>query len=160
MALEIDLTGQVSSRFRKRQFLFRYRWAGGFQPRGGQDPAAAFPILVLPSTTEDGRSRIVSRLGPGAGVVISRGTVHYVVTEYGSAYLHGKSVQDRTLALISIAHPDHRPQLLKEAIDAKFIREEFADVRGQIRGCLPGLYENQISAQGWHRDQLQAHSSD
>jgi RimJ/RimL family protein N-acetyltransferase len=65
-------------------------------------------------------------------VVISRGTVHYVVTEYGSAYLHGKSVQDRTLALISIAHPDHRAPLLKEAIEAKYVREEFADVEGKF----------------------------
>jgi RimJ/RimL family protein N-acetyltransferase len=55
-----------------------------------------------------------------------------VVTEYGSAYLHGKSVQDRTLALISIAHPNYRPQLLKEAIEAKYIREEFADVEGKF----------------------------
>ncbi len=65
-------------------------------------------------------------------MVISRGTVHYVVTEYGSAYLHGKSVQDRTLALISIAHPDHRAQLLKEAIEAKYVRQEFADVEGKF----------------------------
>jgi RimJ/RimL family protein N-acetyltransferase len=49
-----------------------------------------------------------------------------------SAYLYGKSVQDRTLALISIAHPDHRAQLLKEAIDAKYVREEFADVEGRF----------------------------
>jgi len=65
-------------------------------------------------------------------VVITRGTVHYVVTEYGIAYLHGKSVQDRTLALISIAHPDHRVELLKEAIQAKYIRQEFAEVEGKF----------------------------
>ncbi len=131
LALEIDLTGQVNSDSENGDF---YSGIGGQVDfnRGAARSSGGRPILVLPSTTEDGRSRIVSRLGPGAGVVISRGTVHYVVTEYGSAYLHGKSVQDRTLALISIAHPEHRPQLLKEAIEAKFIREEFADVEGKF----------------------------
>ena len=65
-------------------------------------------------------------------MVITRGTVHYVVTEYGVAFLHGKSVQDRTLALISIAHPDDRERLLKEAIEAKYIRAEFAEVEGKF----------------------------
>ena len=131
MALEIDLTGQVSSDSEKGNF---YSGIGGQVDfnRGAARSSGGRPIIVLPSVTEDGRSRIVSRLGAGSGVVISRGTVHYVVTEFGSAYLHGKSVQDRTLALISIAHPDHRPQLLKEAIAAKFIREEFADVEGKF----------------------------
>ena len=131
MALEIDLTGQVSSDSENGNF---YSGIGGQVDfnRGAARSSGGRPIVVLPSTAEDGRSRIVSRLGAGAGVVISRGTVHYVVTEFGSAYLHGKSVQDRTLALISIAHPDHRPQLLKEAIEAKFIREEFADVEGKF----------------------------
>jgi len=131
MALEIDLTGQVSSDSEHGNF---YSGIGGQVDfnRGAARSSGGRPILVMPSTTEDGISRIKVRLNPGSGVVISRGTVHYVVTEYGSAYLHGKSVQDRTLALISIAHPDHRPQLLKEAIEAKFIREEFADVEGKF----------------------------
>lgn len=131
MALEIDLTGQVSSDSEGGNF---YSGIGGQVDfnRGAARSSGGRPIIVIPSTTVGGSSRIVSRLSPGAGVVISRGTVHYVVTEFGSAYLHGKSVQDRTLALISIAHPDHRPQLLKEAIEAKFIREEFADVEGKF----------------------------
>jgi len=131
MALEIDLTGQVSTDSEGGTF---YSGIGGQVDfnRGAARSRGGRPILVMPSTTEDGASRITSRLSQGAGVVISRGTVHYVVTEYGSAYLHGKSVQDRTLALISIAHPDHRAQLLMEAIDAKFIREEFADVEGKF----------------------------
>ena len=67
-----------------------------------------------PSTAKDGTlSRIVTRLSPGAGVVTTRGDVHYVVTEYGVAYLHGKSVQERAIALISIAHPKFRDQLLQ-----------------------------------------------
>jgi GNAT superfamily N-acetyltransferase len=58
--------------------------------------------------------------------------VHYVVTEYGVAYLHGKSVQERALALMSIAHPDFRAQLVREAIEAKYIRQEMSDVEGKI----------------------------
>lgn len=131
MALEIDLTGQVSSDSEGGNF---YSGIGGQVDfnRGAARSSGGRPILVMPSTTSGGKSRIVSQLSPGSGVVISRGTVHYIVTEYGSAYLHGKSVQDRTLALISIAHPDHRPELLKEAIEAKYIREEFADVEGKF----------------------------
>ena len=131
MALEIDLTGQVSSDLEEGHF---YSGIGGQVDfnRGAARSRGGRPILVIPSTTIEGHSRIKSRLSSGAGVVISRGTAHYVVTEYGSAYLQGKSVQDRTLALISIAHPDHRAQLLKEAIDAKFIRQEFADVEGKF----------------------------
>ncbi len=131
MALEIDLTGQVSSDSEAGSF---YSGIGGQVDfnRGAARSSGGRPIIVMPSVTVDGKSRIVARLSPGSGVVISRGTVHYVVTEYGSAYLHGKSVQDRTLALISIAHPQVRPQLLKDAIEAKYIREEFADVEGKF----------------------------
>jgi len=66
----------------------------------------------LPSTTKnDTISRIVPMLNPGAGVVTSRGDVHYVVTEYGVAYLFGKSIRERTKALIEIAHPKFRDEL-------------------------------------------------
>lgn len=65
-------------------------------------------------------------------MVTTRGEVQYIVTEYGVAYLHGKNVQERALALISIAHPVYREQLLKEAIDAHFIRQDFADVEGRF----------------------------
>ena len=138
MALEIDLTGQVSSDSENGNF---YSGIGGQVDfnRGAARSSGGIPILVLPSTTEDGRSRIVSRLGPGSGVVISRGTVHYIVTEYGTAYLHGKSVQDRTLALISIAHPEHRPQLLKEAIEAKFIRRSLPMSRASLWSRRRGI---------------------
>lgn len=131
MALEIDLTGQVSSDSEGGSF---YSGIGGQVDfnRGAARSSGGRPIIVMPSVTTSGQSRILARLSPGSGVVISRGTVHYVVTEYGSAYLHGKSVQDRTLALISIAHPHYRPQLLKEAVEAKYIREEFADVEGKF----------------------------
>lgn len=131
MALEIDLTGQVCSDSEDGHF---YSGIGGQVDfnRGAAKSPGGRPILVMPSTTRDGKSRIVTTLSNGSGVVVSRGTVHYVVTEYGVAYLHGKSVQDRTLALVSIAHPDHREQLLKQAIEARFIRREFADVEGKF----------------------------
>ena len=131
MALEVDLTGQINSDSEGGNF---YSGIGGQVDfnRGAARSSGGRPIIMLPSVNTSGQSRIVARLSPGSGVVISRGTVHYVVTEYGSAYLHGKSVQDRTLALISIAHPEHRAQLLKEAVEAKYIREEFADVEGKF----------------------------
>ena len=77
-------------------------------------------------------SRIVATLTPGAGVVTTRGAVHYVVTEYGIAYLHGKSVQERAMALITIAHPDFREELLSKAIEYKWVRPEMADVEGRF----------------------------
>ncbi|MCG6931714.1 MAG: GNAT family N-acetyltransferase [Desulfofustis sp.] len=131
MALEIDLTGQVSSDSEQGSFFSGIGGQVDFN-RGAARSSGGRPIIVMPSVTATGESRIVARLNPGAGVVITRGTVHYVVTEFGSAYLHGKTVQDRTLALISIAHPHYRPQLLKDAVNAKYIREEFADVEGKF----------------------------
>ncbi len=131
MALEIDLTGQVCSDSENGVF---YSGVGGQVDfnRGAARSDGGRAIITMPSTTSDGRSRINARLSSGSGVVVSRATVHYVVTEYGVAYLHGKSVQDRTLALISIAHPDHREQLLKDAIEAKFIRQDFVQVEGKF----------------------------
>ncbi len=131
MALEIDLTGQVCSDSEDGSF---YSGVGGQVDfnRGASRSEGGRGIITIPSRTSDGRSRITSRLSSGAGVVVSRATVHYVVTEYGVAYLHGKSVQDRTLALISIAHPDHREQLLKEAIEVKYIRQDFVQVEGKF----------------------------
>ena len=131
MALEVDLTGQICSDSEEGNF---YSGIGGQVDfnRGSAVSAEGRPIMLLPSRTIDGKSRIVSQLSAGSGVVITRGTVHYVVTEHGVAYLHGKSIQDRTLALISVAHPDDREQLLREAIEAKYIRQEFAEVEGKF----------------------------
>lgn len=131
MALQIDLTGQVCS---DTEDGFFYSGVGGQVDfnRGAARSVGGRAIITMPSCTSDGRSRICVHLSPGAGVVVSRATVHYVVTEYGVAYLHGKSVQDRTLALISIAHPDHREQLLKDAIEARYIRQAFVDIEGKF----------------------------
>jgi len=131
-ALEVDLTGQVCADSLGEKF---YSGIGGFTDftRGAGRSQGGKAIVALPSTAKDGKfSRIVAHLSPGAGVVAGRGDVHYVVTEHGVAYLRGKSIQDRALALISIAHPDFRAQLLREAIGANYIRPEMADVEGKI----------------------------
>ncbi len=91
-------------------------------------------IITLPSTTKNGmRSRISHHLQEGAGVVATRGDVQYVVTEYGIAYLHGKSVRERSMALINIAHPKFRKNLLEEAKDVPmYIRTRFLFTRNII----------------------------
>jgi acyl-CoA hydrolase len=113
-ALEVDLTGQVCADSIGDRF---YSGIGGQVDfiRGAARSRGGKPIIALPSTAKlkDGRmvSRIVSFLKPGAGVVTSRGDVHYVVTEWGVASLHGKSIRERVQALIEIAHPDFRAEL-------------------------------------------------
>ena len=132
VALEVDLTGQVCADSLGTQF---YSGIGGQVDfnRGAARSRGGKAIIALPSTAQnDSLSRITTRLSAGAGVVTTRGDVHYVVTEYGVAYLHGKSVQARAIALISIAHPKFRAQLLKEAIEAKYLRPDFATVEGKI----------------------------
>jgi RimJ/RimL family protein N-acetyltransferase len=90
--------------------------------RGAARSNGGKPILALPSTATDGTiSRIVPRLDDGAGVVTTRGDVHWVVTEYGAVNLHGLNVRERAMALISIAHPKFRPWLLAEAKQHRFI---------------------------------------
>jgi acyl-CoA hydrolase/GNAT superfamily N-acetyltransferase len=128
MALEIDLTGQICSDSEAGHF---YSGIGGqvnFN-RGAAESKGGKAIITIPSTADNGkRSRIVTFLSKGSGVVIPRGAAHYIVTEFGVAYLHGKSIQERALALISIAHPDFREQLIKEAIEAKYLSDDFAEV--------------------------------
>lgn len=115
-ALEIDLTGQICADSIGNRM---------FSGIGGQMDfmrAAAIshngkPIIAMPSITNKGESKIVFNLKPGAGVVTTRGHVHYVVTEYGSVNLFGKNLEQRAKALISIAHPDHRDSLLKSFLE-------------------------------------------
>lgn len=116
-AIEVDLTGQVAADMIGCRL---YSGIGGQVDfiRGAARSRGGKPIIALPSTARGGVSRIATRLQPGAAVVTSRGDVHYVVTEYGVAYLHGKSLRDRAEALMAIAHPDHRERLLAEAREA------------------------------------------
>ncbi len=109
-AIEIDLTGQVCA-----DSIGAYQFSGiGGQMdfiRGASLSEDGKPIIALPSTTSKGESRIVSYLKEGAGVVTTRGHVHWVVTEYGIVNLFGKNLKQRGKELIRIAHPNHREQL-------------------------------------------------
>ncbi|HPN39651.1 MAG TPA: acetyl-CoA hydrolase/transferase C-terminal domain-containing protein [Melioribacteraceae bacterium] len=114
-AIEVDLTGQVCSDSIGTRFFSGIGGQVDFV-RGAARSEGGKPIIVLPSTTKDESiSRISMMLKPGAGVVTSRGDVHYVVTEYGVAYLFGKSIKERAQALINIAHPKFREELTKYA---------------------------------------------
>jgi acyl-CoA hydrolase/GNAT superfamily N-acetyltransferase len=132
VALEVDLTGQVCADSLGTKFFSGVGGQVDFN-RGAARAHGGRAIIALPSTAKGGTvSRIVARLSPGAGVVTTRADVHYVVTEHGTAYLHGKSVQERALALISVAHPDFRAQLLREALEAKYLTPDLADIEGKI----------------------------
>ncbi|NPA06213.1 MAG: acetyl-CoA hydrolase/transferase family protein [Chloroflexi bacterium] len=114
-AIEVDLTGQVCADSIGHRF---YSGVGGQVDfiRGAARSKGGKPIIALPSTAKGGTiSRIVATLKPGAGVTTTRNDVHYVVTEYGVAYLHGKTIRQRVQALINIAHPDFRADLRREA---------------------------------------------
>ncbi len=114
-ALEIDVTGQVCA---DSLGYAAYRGIAGQVDfiRGAARSKGGNPISALASTDKSGTvARIVPALQPGAGVVTSRGDVHYVVTEYGVAHLHGKTVRERVEALIAIAHPAFRDDLLAAA---------------------------------------------
>jgi acyl-CoA hydrolase len=85
--------------------------------RGAALSEGGKPIIALQSVTSKGQSKIVPILKPGAGVVTTRAHSHYVVTEYGVAYLYGKNLRQRAKALIDIAHPNHREELEKAAFE-------------------------------------------
>jgi acyl-CoA hydrolase len=110
-ALQVDITGQVCADSIGTYF---YSGIGGQVDfiRGASHSKGGKPIIAIPATAKNGTiSRIVPMLDPGAGVVTSRGSVHYVVTEYGVAYLHGRTIRQRAEALIEIAHPKFRDEL-------------------------------------------------
>lgn len=114
-AIELDITGQVCS---DSIGVYIYSGFGGQVDfiRGAAHSKGGKPIIALPSVAKGGEmSRIVPHLKQGAGVVTTRADVKYVVTEFGVAYLHGKNLKERTKALINIAHPNFRDELIKEA---------------------------------------------
>jgi len=123
-AIEIDLTGQVCSDSIGTKI---YSGVGGQMDfiYGASLSDGGLPIIALPSTTtlKDGTiiSRIVPMLKPGAGVVTSRNHVHYIANEYGMVDLYGKTIRQRTQALISIAHPDFRDDLTAQAKQLNYI---------------------------------------
>ncbi len=129
-ALEIDLTGQATAESIGKTF---YSGMGGHADfmRGAVMAPGGKPILIVQSTAEDGEvSRIVPFLKEGAGTTMNRGDIHYVVTEYGIAYLHGKNIRERAMELISIAHPKFRPYLIEEARKLNLIYRDQAYIDG------------------------------
>jgi acyl-CoA hydrolase/GNAT superfamily N-acetyltransferase len=131
LASEVDLLGQVCAHTPEAGFSGMASHAdfvhGAAKARGGK------MIIALESTRNHGTvSQVVSHLSPGAVVAATCFEVQYVVTEYGVAYLHGKSMQERAMALITIAHPDFRARLLREAIERHYVSSELATVEGKI----------------------------
>ncbi len=133
-ALAVDLTGQVAADSLRGKFFSGIGGQVDFV-RGAARSRGGRPIIALPSTAEKGStSRIQAVLDEGTGIVTSRGDVHYVVTEYGIADLWGKSVRERATALISIAHPDFRSELIEAAKARRYIFPDQAVPRGPHRG--------------------------
>jgi acyl-CoA hydrolase len=120
-AIEIDLTGQVCSDSIGPRIYSGFGGQVDFI-RGAAQSKGGKPIIALPSTAKGGEeSRIVPFLKQGAGVVTSRGDVHYVVTEHGVAHLFGRSLRERAERLIAIAEPKFRPELEKAAKERKLL---------------------------------------
>ena len=114
-AIEVDITGQVCADSIGTRL---YSGVGGQVDfiRGAARSKGGLPIIALPSTAKRGTvSRIVPTLKPGAGVVTSRNDVHYIATEYGIADLYGRSIRERAMALVDIAHPNFREELAEQA---------------------------------------------
>jgi acyl-CoA hydrolase len=125
-ALQVDLTGQVCADSLGTR---PYSGFGGQIDfiRGAARSKGGVPIIALPSTARHGMvSRIVPVLEPGAGVVTSRADVHYVVTEHGIAYLHGKTLRERAEALIAIADPRFQAELEDFAVRAHYLERKAA----------------------------------
>ncbi len=139
-ALTIDLTGQATAESIGKTFYSGIGGQADFM-RGAVLARHGKSILVLESTARNGEvSRIVPMMPEGTGVTLTRGDVHYVVTEYGIAYLHGKNVRERAMELISIAHPKFRPWLLQEAKALNLIYKDQAYIPGE-RGQYPEALE-------------------
>lgn len=135
-ALEIDLTGQATVETIGRRF---FRGIGGTADfmRGATLASHGETILTIPSTALGGTvSRIIPALAEGAGITMNRGDIHYVVTEYGIAYLHGKNIRERAMELIAIAHPKFQPWLIEEAKRLSLIYQDQKFVPGD-RGRYP-----------------------
>lgn len=133
-ALQIDLTGQVCADSQGTRF---YSGVGGQVDfiRGAAMSKRGKPIIALPSTAKGGTiSRIAPHLAEGAGVVTTRADVHYVVTEFGIAYLHGRTVRERVMELINIAHPKFRDELFEKAREMGYL------FRDQSKGALLADY--------------------
>jgi len=135
-ALQIDLTGQASAESIGKQFYSGIGGQADFM-RGAVLSPGGKSILTIRSTAKDGEiSRIVPFVEEGSGVTLNRGDIHYVVTEFGIAYLHGKNIRERAMDLIAIAHPKFRPWLIERAKAEGLIFRDQAFIPGK-RGEYP-----------------------
>lgn len=135
-ALEIDLTGQATAESIGKTFYSGIGGQADFM-RGAVLAPGGKTILAIQSTAEDGEtSRIVPFLKEGAGATLNRGDIHYVITEYGIAYLHAKNIRERAMELIAIAHPKFRLWLMEEAKKLNLIYRDQAFIPGK-RGEYP-----------------------
>jgi acyl-CoA hydrolase/GNAT superfamily N-acetyltransferase len=145
-ALEVDLTGQASAESIGQTFYSGIGGQADFM-RGAVLARNGKTILALPATSRDGEiSRIVPYLPEGAGATLNRGDIHYLVTEYGIAYLHGKNIRERAMTLIAIAHPKFRPWLIQEAKRLNLIYQDQAFIPGK-RGEYPAELETHRTTQ-------------
>lgn len=119
-ALKVDVTGQVATDSIAHRF-YGGVWSDEESIRGAKYSKGGKPIIMVPSMSISGRSNIVFDMPPGTGISITRSDVEYVVTDIGVAYLHGKSIRERCLAMIDVAHPNFRQELLQQAKDNKYI---------------------------------------
>ncbi len=139
-ALQIDLTGQATAESIGPIFYSGIGGQADFM-RGAVLAPGGKTILTMRSTSNDGeKSRIVHFLSEGAGVTLGRGDIHYVVTEFGIAYLHGKNIRERAMDLIAIAHPKFRPWLISEAKRVGIIYKDQAFIPGK-KGEYPESME-------------------
>jgi acyl-CoA hydrolase/GNAT superfamily N-acetyltransferase len=140
-ALEIDLSGQATAENIGKRFYSGIGGQADFM-RGAILSQGGKTILAIQSTAENGEvSRIVPYLREGVGVTLSRGDIHYVVTEYGIAYLHGKNIRERAMDLISIAHPKFREELIDQAKQRNLIYKDQAFIPG-----MQGVYPEELEA--------------
>jgi len=130
-ALQVDLTGQATAESIGSQFYSGIGGSADFM-RGAVLARGGKSILVVQSTARFGEaSRIVPLLETGTGVTLNRGDIHYIVTEYGSCYIHGKNIRERAMDLIGIAHPKFRPWLIEEAKKLNLIYRDQAFISGE-----------------------------
>jgi len=149
-ALEVDLTGQATAESIGKVFYSGIGGQADFM-RGAVLAPGGKTILVLPLTAGDGSvSRIAPFLKERTGVTLTRGDIHYVVTEFGIAYLHGKSIRERAMDLIAIAHPRFRPWLVEEARKLSQIFKDQAFIAG-----MEGEYPEDLEARRTTRTGVQ-----
>jgi acyl-CoA hydrolase/GNAT superfamily N-acetyltransferase len=140
-AFAVDLTGQVCADQFEGEFYSGVSTHPDFL-RGAANSPGGKPIICLSSTTDDGKgSRIRPLLLEGEGVTIPRSDTHYVITEYGTAYLFCKSIRERALSMIEIAHPSFRPWLLEEAKRLSYLR---ADQELRSKMAYPSEEEREV----------------